>query len=201
MCQEGCVYNGFDRDTNKIKCNCNNNNINNITDEFNNEVSNLFSNSNLKVLKCFYLNKNIKLLLKNYGNYVFMFCELSEIFLVFYFLFQGFFPLMKNLKYINKHIYYKSNKNPPKKKIRFDYSNEEDSISKKLNYSKEKNIFKLNNIIIYNYKKLKKNYTNEEINELNFNESLIIDKRNLFITYFNFLKYSHFIFFYIFYKN
>ena len=69
------------------------------------------------------------------------------------------------------------------------------SISKKLNYSKEKNIFKLNNIIIYNYKKLKKNYTNEELNELNFNESLIIDKRNFFITYFNFLKYSQIIIF------
>ena len=60
-------------------------------------MNNLFSNSNLKVLKCFYLNKNFKTLLKNYGNYVFIVCEIGEIILAFNVLFKGFFPLMKKL--------------------------------------------------------------------------------------------------------
>ena len=70
MCQEGCVYNGFDRDKNKVKCDCNNNYNNQKNKEFKNEVNNLFSNSNLKVLKCLYLNNNYKILIKNYVFFV-----------------------------------------------------------------------------------------------------------------------------------
>ena len=49
LCQEGCVYNGFDRTKNKINCNCNNNKNNPNNKNIGNEVNNLFSNSNLKV--------------------------------------------------------------------------------------------------------------------------------------------------------
>jgi hypothetical protein len=43
--------------------NQNNNIENNNKKEIKNEINNLFSNSNLKVLKCIYLNKNFKSLL------------------------------------------------------------------------------------------------------------------------------------------
>ncbi len=106
LCPEKCVYNGFDRVNNKINCDCNNNNIdNNNKKKFGNEVNNLFSNSNLKVLKCLYLNKNYKIFFKNYGNYIFFACEIGEIILFFNILLKGFFPLVKNLKNIKKNIY------------------------------------------------------------------------------------------------
>ena len=229
LCQEGCVYNGFDKLTNSINCNCNiNNNVNEVNKELGNEMTNLFSNSNLNVLKCFYLNNNYKILLKNYGNYVFLFSEIGEIILFFIFLFQGFFPLMKKIKSIKKFIYFKPNnnklsKNPPKKKYYHKESFEKKTNKTKLtilNFSNEasdRNILEANsnNIIIYNgigvynenilYKEktnysLKK-YNSEEINDLNYNESLLIDKRNFLLMYFNFLQYSQLIIFTFFTKN
>ena len=61
-----------------------------------------------------------KKLLKNYGNYVFIFCEIGEIILFIVFLYNGIFPLLKNIKNMRKKIYFKTiNKNPPKKNINF----------------------------------------------------------------------------------
>jgi hypothetical protein len=41
----------------------------------------------------------------------------------------------------------------------------------------------------------KKNYTNEEINQLDYNESIILDKRNFIEIYYSFLQYSQLIIF------
>ena len=213
MCQEGCVYKSFDRTTNKVNCNCNNKNTNeNNKKKIKNEINNLFSNSNLKVLKCFYLNKNFKSLLKNYGNYIFLICEIGEIFFAIYVLFKGYFPLIKKLKKIQSNIYYRKNnsnikitKNPPKKKIKF----LNDSSNSSVDYL-DKNILKTNSKIVI-YKKIglieekssnkfimnkeknnftQKKYSNEEINDLNYEESLLIDHRNFLLIYYNFLQYS-----------
>ena len=217
LCQEGCVYNGFDRSTNTINCNCNsNNNISEINSQvkhksFGNVIFKLISNSNLKVLKCFYLCKNFKNLLKNYGNYIFIFCEIGEIILFFIFLFNGIFPLMKNFKNIRKEIYFKTNKNktlknPPKKKYQIENSIISNEILDKSSFDLKLN----NNIIIYNdigvykgnilnknkeKKYSQKKYQNEEINDLNYNESLLIDQRNFLLMYYNFLQYSQLIIF------
>ena len=81
FCLEGCDYNGFDRPKNQIKCQCNYNNNNDKNNKkFGNEINNLFSNSNLNVLKCLYLNNNFTFLLNNYGNSIFLICEIGEIF-------------------------------------------------------------------------------------------------------------------------
>ena len=218
LCQEGCVYNGFDKENNKINCNCNKKeNVNNKTENKNNENKffKLISNSNLKVLKCFYLNKSFKTLAKNIGNYVFLVCELGEIFLVLNVLFKGFFPLMKNLKNIQKNLYYKNIKNPPKKKINYNikektfkntsFQNSNESSTER-NFS---NSHTKNNIIIYKgigiceenvktkEKKIfsQKKYTNEEINDLNYNESILVDHRSFFLMFYSFLQYSQLIIF------
>ena len=228
LCQEGCVYNSFDRTKNKIICNCNNNKNNPNNKNIGNEVNNLFSNSNLKVLKCFYLNINIKSLLKNYGNYIFLFCEFGEIILAFNVLIKGFFPLMNNLNKIQNNIYYKSNniskkltKNPPIKN--FNNNCNEKSNKNNLKFqnnsieSSDRKIFESNsnnNIIIYkqiglyeenpskkyvmNKEKInytQKIYSNEEINDLNYNESLLIDNRNFILMYYHFLQYSQLLIF------
>ena len=186
-------------------------------------IKNLISKSNLKILKCFYLNKSFKKLLKNYGNYIFLICEFGEIILIFNVLLKGYFPLMNNLKKIHKNIYYRSNnfnKNPPKKN--YDNNNFSEKTNNIKNESEsvessERNFLKSysnNNIIIYkkiglyqinslnkyvmNKEKIKfsqKNYSNEEINDLDYNESLLVDHRNFLLMYYNFLQYSQLIFF------
>ena len=220
LCQEGCVYNGYDREKNKINCDCNkNNNVDQNEKKFENKV-NLLSNSNLKVLKCFYLNKNFKTLLKNYGNFVFVLCEIGEIITFINLLFKGFFPLMKNLKNIQKIIYYKTNiktiKNPPKKKYNNYKKSNKNILTSDSNESTKRNILNVttnnNDIIIYNkigiYKNSKnkiikkeknnfsqKEFNSKEINDLNYNESLLVDQRSFLLMYYNFLQYSQLIIF------
>ena len=236
FCEEGCVYGGFNGTNNKVVCNCNvkqnsnNEKINN--KEIKNSFTKILSDSNLKVLKCIYLYGIPIKFFKNYGSYIFIFCEISEIILLIYTFYIGYYPLMKFIKLIDINIYYKNNNNnqiktinnPPKKHNNFNKDNDETNFYNKkkldssnrsvLDHSKEYNNFKLNNIIIYNKisvfnketnnkyitnkeksKHINKIYNNEEINDLNYNESLLIDNRNFIQIYYSFLEYSQLIIF------
>ena len=236
FCEEGCVYGGFNGTNNKVVCNCNvkqnsnNEKINN--KEIKNSFTKILSNSNLKVLKCIYLYGIPIKFFKNYGSYIFIFCEISEIILLIYTFYIGYYPLMKFIKLIDINIYYKNNNNnqikninnPPKKLNNFNKENNESNFYNMINVdstnrinleqNKEYDNFKLNNIIIYNKisvfnketnnkyitnkeksKHINKIYNNEEINDLNYNESLLIDNRNFIQIYYSFLEYSQLIIF------
>ena len=95
-------------------------------------------------------------MLKNYGNFVFVLCEIGEIITFINVLFKGFFPLMKNLKNIQKNLYFKTNiKNPPKKKYNNYIKSNKNILTIDLNESSKRNILNVttnnnNDIIIYN---------------------------------------------------
>ena len=220
FCQEGCKYDGFDKIKNIVKCLCNNKIKNEKSNKFNENINNLFSNSNLKVLKCFNLLKNLKNILNNYGSYVFLFCEINEIFLLVFMIKKGNILIMKILNInINNHFIKFS---PIKRKNYLDYSTSFSMSSSKEKIFKQKNNNKLksniDNVVIYKNVGIfeekikndsknkiivnkeqkhytKKNYTNEEINQLDYNESIILDKRNFIEIYYSFLQYSQLIIF------
>ena len=216
LCYEGCQYDGYDRANNKINCVCDdNNNLNH--KQIQNEVNNLFSKSNLKVLKCFYLNKNLKKLLKNYGNYVFLVCEFGEFILFFFVICKNYLPFFKKVVNINENNFYKRNynrkktmKNPPKKIFSIQLRNFH-NISNELSQKNLLSSNSKNKISIYkesdfneNFSSKKsekeknifqKTFSNEEINDLNYNDSIKYDKRGFWLMYYNFLQYSQLIIF------
>ena len=111
LCDEGCIYDSFDKKTYKVNCICGN--IQSIETKTNNNINNLFSNSNLKVLKCYSLYLNTKNYFKNFGSFIFKIAEFFEIILVFSTLINGFSLILNSIK-INKNNTYINN--PPKKK-------------------------------------------------------------------------------------
>ena len=213
LCQEGCTYDGFDKQNYEIKCVCNNNISNENSNEFNENDENLFSNSNIKVLKCIYLYINIKNFLNNYGSFIFLFCEMSEIFLIIFNFIKGYVSIMKSLNILHKNIYFKNN--PVKKnffvnsslsfssnksiknlidkkdnnlnkkyfenKSDYKFKSKKDInviIYKKIELFEENNIIDSKNKFIYNNEKktyVHQELTDEEINELDFNKSLILE--------------------------
>ncbi len=64
LCDEGCIYDSFDKKTYKVNCICGN--IQSIETKTKNNINNLFSDSNLKVLKCYSLYLKTKNYFKNF---------------------------------------------------------------------------------------------------------------------------------------
>ena len=213
LCNEGCVYGSFNKTSFKVNCVCGNTQLikkNNIEDN----IINLFSNSNLKILKCVSLYLIPKNYLKNYGSFLFKTIEFFEIILFILTLIKGYFPIINSIK---KNNYFNNNKNnniiinnnPPKK-------NNIETLSIN-NFNNKKFNSKINNIIIYRninvyedsnnsknilYKDKVKNiliknkiYKNEEINQLDYENFLLIDNRSFLMIYYSFLEYSQLIIF------
>ncbi len=214
LCEDGCIYDSFNKTSFKVNCICGNTQlkIKNIEDN----INNLFSNSNLKLLKCVSIYLTPKNYFKNLGIFIFKTVELIEIILFFFTLYNGFLPIIIFIKLNKNNIYFKNktthnntNNNPPKK-------NKEISFSIN-NFNNKKNKLPIKNIIIYkdinvledNFNNSKhilvtkkkdilekhKIFTNEEINILNYEKSLLIDNRSLLKIYYSFLKYSQLIIF------
>ena len=215
LCQEGCYYNDYNKITNQIKCICNIE-MNYIK---NDNINKIISNSNLKVLKCVYLYGKRKNFFHNYGTYIFLTSE----FLLILICIKGCFTVFKLFKNLNinsnKNIDdIKSNNNFSKtKKLNLASTNKlKKTTNKKLNLKTNKIIIYKNitndeistidsNNRFYTNKeknnKINKTYGDDEINKLNFNESLLLDKRNFFVMYYSFLKNSHLIIFTFFTKT
>ena len=202
LCDEGCIYDSFDKKTYKVNCICGN--IQSIETKTKNNINNLFSNSNLKVLKCYSLYLKTKNYFKNFGSFIFKIAEFFEIILVFSTLINGFSLILHSIK-INKNNTYINN--PPKKNNFYSFSSNNEKYKSNIkniiiykdinvledNINNSKNIFikkKGKKIFIKN-----KIYTNEEINILNYENSLLIDNRNFLNIYYSFLEYSQLIIF------
>ena len=108
----------------------------------------------------------------------------------------------KNKKH-KKHR--KNTNNPPKHKKQKKISNKNINIFKAINDNstlKIKNITNFNNNIqLSNSKNYHIKYNDKELNRLNYNEALIIDKRNYMNYYFSLLKTKHIILFTFFNNN
>ena len=217
LCEENCTYDSFNKETYKVTCICG---IKNKIEskKITNNINKLFSNSNLKVLKCINLYFNYKNYIKNLGSLIFKICEIFLIILLILTFRSSYPSYLKTIKIFEKKINIKNDDsrdilNPPKKIINSSSIN---------SFNINENKLKLNNIITYkeiNYfgiinsknkfikKRDKKNinniniYTNEIINNLDYNKSILIDHRNFFIIYYSFLEYSQLIIFTFFTKT
>ena len=215
LCDEGCIYDSFNKTSFKVNCVCGNTQLKKKKIEDN--INNLFSNSNLKVLKCISLYLTSKSYFNNFGSFIFKTAEFFEIILVFLTLIKGYSPIIYSLNINKNNINFKNNKNinnfinnnPPKKNNNFfsvkNFNNNKyKSQIKNVIIYKDINVFEdsLNsskNIFVTNKEKnvLNKNkiFTNEEINNLNYDNSLLIDNRNFLKIYYSFLEYSQLIIF------
>ena len=224
MCQDNCVYLGYNNSLEKIDCNClqkttiQNENVSNIEKiinvnekfslvELKERTKNVFKNSNLRIIKCYY-----KIFDDNIDNNAGFICLTIVLVLNFIGLILFYIYDIKKLKVLFVGI-----SNPPKKieknliqnevKIE-DYSsnklslnlsnklslnkinNKEENVEKELN-EKENNIETYSNF----YSDKNKEYNNDELNEMDYEDALINDKRSYFKYYFSRLKYCHILIF------
>ena len=202
MCPDNCIYLEYNNLLDKINCNClqitkieNEDDtkiekILNVNDKFSmvelkKKVKNIFKNSNIQIIKCYYkiFDKNLK---KNIGFILLtIILGLNLIGLVLFFNYN-----FKNLK-----ILFIGFSNPPKK---IENNSKEimkidESSTVKIYSLKEKNenLETKSNLV----SNKNKEYNNDELSEMKYEDALIHDKRTYFQYYFSRLKYCHILIF------
>ena len=103
FCESGCEYNGINLATNKVNCTCkvktevsmelNDFSFNDLGEKF----KSVFSDSNIKVVKCYKLVFNFNNLIKNSGSWVIIGIFISEIILVVIYGLSGLSPIVKTI--------------------------------------------------------------------------------------------------------
>ena len=200
LCEKNCEYKGYNISTKEVLCNCKTklnfstfSEIISDKDKLFNSFLNMKNNSNLWVIKCYYILFTKKGILYNIGSYILLFIIIIHIISLILFILKGFKKLNliikeiislknKNLKNNNMTIKKSSNiNNPPFKKHKIRKKNNKIKIIKNINASAslggeeiQFNIKKdINNLITGNLKKEENiiNYNDNEINSLDYDKA------------------------------
>ena len=220
VCEKDCFFKEYNSNTKKVVCEClikiNFPLIEEIEinrDLFMKHLTNISTIMNLDIIKCYDIMFTKEGLIKNIGNYIFISIILINIVLFFLFIIKDFkkiqnliIDLIRN-KNINKteiikkkEIKNQNNILPKKKKNIKNIINPEimndNSKTKIANDIKLINKIELSRLNINNINYNNNyNYNDNELNKLNYEEALIIDKRSYMDYYFSLLKIKHLILF------
>ena len=211
VCEINCEYQGYNKDTKKVICDCEVKNFSAAFSEdridqkvFWSRFKNLKQIINIEVIKCYYTFFTKNGFLKNIGNFIIIVILILYIIETVYFIIKGYDKFKIKITKIISRDY--ESKNPPKKKSitikkkrknKFNFNNKssKDSSDKYLNNNtKPKNIEFLK---IINKKNINNNiskiYNDYELNYLSYKEALQIDRRLYCEYYISLLKTKHLI--------
>ena len=172
FCEENCTFIGYNYEENTVNCSCNVKeevsedyskfNIN----QFSKKVFSVFSDSNIKVIKCYKLVFNFYKLKKNAGSYIILFLGIIQLIYIFMFIKN---PVSENNIYANilkskKNLKNKSEDNSVNKQLNLQIKNQISSfqinktpIESNNEIIEKKDFEKYVNIVINNYKKNENN--------------------------------------------
>ena len=212
LCEENCDLINYNYTSEKAKCSCDiKTNINPNCDfkfnkkEFFKSFTYIKNIANINIIKCYKIVLNVKNLVNNYGFYIMAFIMFLYFMTNIIFWFISYKKLMKymfnlpiilnNIESLDVQPKAEKKNNPIKKKIK---KTKKIRISKKKKNNNENNfnIHSINEKISLrnNNNRIEHIYNKQkdfEINSLEYEEAIRLDKRNYFQYYLSLLKYNH----------